>query len=82
MNDRNSGEDAIDPVAVPLPPLPRPEQLAPVARRISAEALAAELAAERGDWPTVHATYERLALLFAEYRLLYTQCLAAPCSSK
>jgi hypothetical protein len=56
----------------------RPHQLAPVARRISAEALSAELAAERGDWDTVRATYERLALLFAEYRLLYAQCLAAP----
>jgi hypothetical protein len=54
------------------------EQLAPIARRISAEALSAELAAERGDWETVHATYERLALLFAEYRLRYVQCLTAP----
>lgn len=52
-----------------------PEQLAPVARRISAEALAADLAAERGDWQTVQVTYERLALLFAEYRLIYVRCL-------
>lgn len=58
---------AAHPVVVPPP---RPEQLAPVARRISAEALSAELAAERGDWETVEATYERLALLFAEYRLM------------
>lgn len=53
-----------------------PKQLAGVARRISTEALSAELAAERGDWETVHLSYERLALLFAEYRLLYVQCLA------
>jgi hypothetical protein len=48
-------------------------QLALIARRISTEALAAELAAERGDRETVHATYERLAVLFAEYRLAYVQ---------
>ncbi len=62
-------------------PLSQPERLAPVARRISAEALSAELAAQRGDWATVHATYERLALLFAEYRLLYVQCLATQADS-
>jgi hypothetical protein len=56
-------------------PLPRREQLARTARRISTEALSAELAADRGDWEMVRATYERLALLFAEYRLLYMQCL-------
>lgn len=50
-------------------------QLARAARQISAEALGADLAAERGDWQTVGATYQRLALLFAEYRLLYVQCL-------
>jgi hypothetical protein len=37
--------------AVTFPP-PGPEQLAPVARRISAEALSAELATERSDWGT------------------------------
>jgi hypothetical protein len=58
-----------------LVPIRGSERLAPIARRISTEALAAELAAERGDWETVHATYERLAVLFAEYRLLYLQCL-------
>ncbi len=52
------------------------EQLARVARSISTEALSAELAAERDDWERVHATYERLALLFAEYRLLYVKCPA------
>lgn len=57
-------------------PQPRLKRSAPIARRISAEALSAELAAERGDGETVHATYERLALLFAEYRLAYVQCLA------
>jgi hypothetical protein len=56
-------------------PQPSPGQLAPIARRISTEALSAELAAERGDWDTVRATYERLAMLFAEYRLIYVQCL-------
>lgn len=50
-------------------------QLARAARQISTEALGADLAAERGDWQTVRATYQRLALLFAEYRLLYVQCL-------
>ena len=60
--------------------LPGREQLARIARRISTEALAAELAAERGDWDMVHATYERLAGLFAEYRLTYVQCLG-PASS-
>jgi hypothetical protein len=54
-------------------PLPWPGQLAGIARRIATEALSAELAAERGDWETVDATDERLALLFAEYRLLYVQ---------
>jgi hypothetical protein len=65
-----AGESASSSVA----PLHGSDRLAPVARRISTEALAAELAAERGDWATVHATYERLAVLFAEYRLLYVQC--------
>jgi hypothetical protein len=62
-----------DPQSVLRPGL---KQLARVARSISVEALSAELAAERGDWNAVHAAYERLALLFAEYRLLYVQCLA------
>lgn len=54
---------------------PRRVQLARVARSISTEALTAELAAQRGDWEMLHATYERLALFFAEYRLLYVACL-------
>jgi len=59
-------------------PLPGREQLAHIARRISTEALSAELASERGDWGVVHATYERLAVLFAEYRLAYVRCLSPP----
>jgi len=68
-----AGRSADDPEDVPQPRL---KGLAPIARRISAEALSAELAAERGDMETVHVTYERPALLFAEYRLAYVQCLA------
>ena len=59
-------------------PLAGREQLARIARRISTEALSAELASERGDWAVVHATYELLAVLFAEYRLAYVQCLSPP----
>jgi hypothetical protein len=71
ISDDVGADSATQPVAFP----PGPEQLAPVARRISTEALSAELAAERGDWETVQATYERLAVLFAEYRLIYVRCL-------
>ena len=72
-SDMAGGVGSPDPAGIPLP---WPKQLAGIARSISTEALSAELAAERGDWGTVHATYERLALLFAEYRLLYVQCRA------
>jgi hypothetical protein len=53
------------------------KRLCPIARKISAEALSAELAAERGDWQTTQDSYDRLALLFAEFRLGYVQALAA-----
>jgi hypothetical protein len=65
-------DGSTDAIVVPR----RPTQLASIARRISTEALSAELAAEHGDWEKVHATFERLGLLFAEYRLCYVQCLA------
>ena len=73
---RTSSEAVGGPAAGSLAdPVPGRDQLARIARRISTEALAAELAAERGDWETVHATYQRLAILFAEYRLAYEQSL-------
>ena len=50
-----------DAVAVPLP---RRGQLAVLPQRISTQALSAELAAERGEWEAVHASYERLVLLY------------------
>jgi hypothetical protein len=71
ISDDVGADAATQPVVLPA----RPEQLAPIARRISAEALSAELAAERGDWETVQATYQRLVVLFAEYRLSYVRCL-------
>ena len=55
---------------------PEPQRLALIARRISTEALSAELAANRGDWETVRTTYESLAELFAELRLCYVKSLA------
>lgn len=54
----------------------QPRRLALIARRISTEALSAELAANRGDWETVRRTYESLAVLFAELRLAYVRALA------
>jgi hypothetical protein len=54
----------------------QPRRLALIARRISTEALSAELAANRGDWETVRTTYESLAVLFAELRLAYVRALA------
>ncbi len=52
------------------------KRLSPIARQISTEALSAELAAERGDWQALQASYEHLALLFAEFRLIYVKALA------
>jgi hypothetical protein len=54
----------------------QPRRLALIARRISTEALSAELAANRGDWQTLGTTYESLAVLFAELRLAYVRALA------
>jgi hypothetical protein len=54
----------------------RGRQLARVAREVTTAALTIELAAERGDWETVHNTHDRLVPLFYEYRLAYRDVLS------
>lgn len=43
-------------------------QLARLARKIATEAMAIELAAERGDWEAIHDAHDRLIGLHEEYR--------------
>jgi hypothetical protein len=53
-----------------------PRQLARLGRQIAATALTIELAAERGDWETVHQGHDRLIGLYEEYRAAYVRLLA------
>jgi hypothetical protein len=46
-------------------------QLARVARKIMTAAMTLELAADRGDWETVHQMHELLLVLHGEYREQY-----------
>jgi hypothetical protein len=51
-------------------------QLARVAREVTTAALTIELAAERGDWETVHRVHDALVPLLYEYRLAYRSVLS------
>jgi hypothetical protein len=52
-----------------------PRQLARLGRHIAASALTIELAAERGDWETIHQGHAWLIALYEEYRATYTNLL-------
>jgi hypothetical protein len=52
-----------------------PRKLARLGRQIATTAMTIELAAERGDWETVHQGHDRLIGLYEEYRATYTNLL-------